>query len=285
MKSSWTDYAPPDPKEIVRSTAALLQLTKTLKQWGKIAKITEKRGPYCGEPIDKVVRALLNLGLLPKGVAEPIAIQHFREWQSWLKILHDTFRGFETLKVDMGDLLSGKDTGVPLLEDMWKNLSDRLAKEDGGYLAAYRKAYQLAQRDGYLGKLYSATGAYSKVAKGLYYSRRRRDLNLALVINNPLACNLEYINQRRLARTDTDFLALVPREAQTDDYIAVLDGGAVPFVVRQKGDRWELLGSESFYFLYIHSELFCKFGSKIKVCISWSLIELIAVTLAKVLSQ
>ena len=245
LKSSWMDYTPHDANEIVRSTAALFKLTATLMQWGILANLAGTRAIYrTGETTENAYRAILNLGLLPRGFTEEDALKHFRTWRSLLKLVHNTFEGFDVLKVDMGDLLSGKDARVPLVADMWKNLTDRVAQEDGGYSAAVRKAFALAHHEDYLGKLYSATGAASRVARGIYHSRRRKDLNLALVINNPLACNLEYINQRRLALTDTDFLVLVPHEAQMDDRLVILDGGAVPFVVRRRGDRWKLVGSK-----------------------------------------
>ena len=250
LECRWIAYGESDFEDVARSTNSIFQLTKTLIQWNNIVRASERGGIYrTGEKIEKVYRRLLNVDLAPTGCSEESANLAFRAWQGWLKIVYETLKGLDTLRVDLGELITGKSARLNLIEEMMDNLEERLIKEGGGYLSALR----LAQRDGYLGKLYYAAGAYLKVAKGLYYGRRRRDLNLALVINNPLACSLEHINQRRLARTDDNFLALVPREAQTGDRVALLDGGSVPFIVRSKGDRWELVGSKFSHFLYFKS--------------------------------
>ena len=246
LECRWIAYDESDAEDVARSTNCVFRLTRTLIQWNNIVRASERGGKYCtGEKIEKVYRRLLNVDLAPTGCSEDSANLAFRAWQGWLKIVYETLKGLDTLKVDIGELVTGKSARLKLLEEMMDNLEERLIKEGGGYLSALR----LAQRDGYLGKLYYAAGAYLKVAKGFYYGRQRRDLNLTLVINNPLACSLEHINQRRLARTDDNFLALVPREAQTGDRVALLDGGAVPFIVRSKGDRWELVGSKFSHFL------------------------------------
>jgi hypothetical protein len=56
---------------------------------------------------------------------------------------------------------------------------------------------------------------------------------------------------RRLARTEKGYLALVPAEARIDDKIALLQGGKVPYVVREKGKEWELIGD-----CYVHGIMF-----------------------------
>ncbi|TVY84888.1 Heterokaryon incompatibility protein 6 OR allele [Lachnellula suecica] len=52
---------------------------------------------------------------------------------------------------------------------------------------------------------------------------------------------------KRVARTRTGYLALVPRAAQKGDQIVVLKGGPMPFVLRPSGKEYHLLGD-----CYVH---------------------------------
>jgi hypothetical protein len=52
---------------------------------------------------------------------------------------------------------------------------------------------------------------------------------------------------RRLARTEKGYLALVPELSRTGDYIALFRGGKMPFVIRERGKQWELIGCS-----YVH---------------------------------
>jgi hypothetical protein len=56
---------------------------------------------------------------------------------------------------------------------------------------------------------------------------------------------------RRLARTENGYLALVPAEARVDDKISLLQGGKMPYVLREKGNEWELVGD-----CYVHGIMF-----------------------------
>jgi hypothetical protein len=49
------------------------------------------------------------------------------------------------------------------------------------------------------------------------------------------------------ARTRCGYLALVPPSTRTGDSVALLAGGRFPYVIRDKGSKWELVGSS-----YVH---------------------------------
>ena len=253
LECRWVGYHEPEAEDVRRSLTSVFQLTKTLRQWETISESGGKTYPPTKEPTEKAYQRILNIDLLPNICSEETASTAFRAWRNWLKIVFDTLKGLDTLKVDVGDWIKGKDVNFAMVDDMLDRLGDRLATGDGGGGGGYLGALKMWHRDGYTGKFRSATGAYLKVARGMVLHRlgKRRDLNLALVINNPLACNLEYINQRRLAKTGDGFLALVPVDAQSGDRLALLDGGAVPFVVRKRDDRWEMLGSA-----YVHGAMY-----------------------------
>jgi len=53
--------------------------------------------------------------------------------------------------------------------------------------------------------------------------------------------------EKRVVRTRTGYLALVPRAVQKGDKIVVLKGGPVPFLLRPKGEEFSLLGD-----CYVH---------------------------------
>ena len=251
LECKWMEHDEPDPEEIKSSTDSVFALIKTLREWERIAGVRPQktaglrlgRDKYCtGEHIEQAYRRLLNVDLAPTRFREEptSADVHFREWRDWLHVVYKTFKSIRTLQVDMAEFIKRKDTRYKLWDNMKEEIDQRLYGEGGGYTSAFN----LTQRDDYLNKIRSSAGAWVSMKRGLYHGRQRSDFNLALVINNPHACSLEHINQRRLAWIDDKFLALVPAEAAEGDHIALLDGGAVPFVVRTKPDRWEMIGSK-----------------------------------------
>ena len=47
---------------------------------------------------------------------------------------------------------------------------------------------------------------------------------------------------RKLARTEEGYLALVRAEARIDDSVGLFKSGKTPLVVRPLGDSWQLVG-------------------------------------------
>ncbi|KAK0732162.1 heterokaryon incompatibility protein-domain-containing protein [Lasiosphaeris hirsuta] len=52
---------------------------------------------------------------------------------------------------------------------------------------------------------------------------------------------------RRLARTKTGYLCLVPQESKIGDHIALFKGGPLPLVIRKSGSNWVVIGDA-----YVH---------------------------------
>jgi hypothetical protein len=59
------------------------------------------------------------------------------------------------------------------------------------------------------------------------------------------------ILHRRLARTSKGYLGLVPAGTRVGDFVALLKGGALPFILRSRGGPWELVGAS-----YIHGIMY-----------------------------
>lgn len=55
------------------------------------------------------------------------------------------------------------------------------------------------------------------------------------------------VTNRRIARTMNGYAGLVPRIAQEGDYVVLLKGGKLPFILRPRGKEWELIGDA-----YVH---------------------------------
>ena len=61
---------------------------------------------------------------------------------------------------------------------------------------------------------------------------------------------LKRCDQRRMFRTKTGYIGIAPQNAECRDSIALLKGGALPFVLRAKGGDWELIGD-----CYVHGTM------------------------------
>jgi len=55
------------------------------------------------------------------------------------------------------------------------------------------------------------------------------------------------MTNRRAMKTSKRYVGMVPGIAEAGDYIVLLNGGELPFVVRQQGPEWELIGN-----CYVH---------------------------------
>ncbi|KAK5651615.1 hypothetical protein OQA88_11888 [Cercophora sp. LCS_1] len=59
--------------------------------------------------------------------------------------------------------------------------------------------------------------------------------------------NFAFVLNRRLVRTTNGYIGLAPASTRVGDKISLIKGASVPFIVRQKGNKWELVGE-----CYIH---------------------------------
>lgn len=55
------------------------------------------------------------------------------------------------------------------------------------------------------------------------------------------------MTNRRAMKTSKRYVGMVPGIAEAGDYIVLLNGGELPFVIRQQGPEWELIGN-----CYVH---------------------------------
>ncbi len=69
-----------------------------------------------------------------------------------------------------------------------------------------------------------------------------------LVIN--FTQKMKRCDQRRMFRTKTGLIGIAPENAQCRDSVALLKGGALPFVLRAKDGDWELVGD-----CYVHGTM------------------------------
>lgn len=60
-----------------------------------------------------------------------------------------------------------------------------------------------------------------------------------------------HVHDRRMVKTLEGSIVLCPKDTQKDDRIVLLQGASVPFVVRQVGDHWRLVGE-----CYVHEFMF-----------------------------
>jgi hypothetical protein len=59
--------------------------------------------------------------------------------------------------------------------------------------------------------------------------------------------NIDTAYNRRMARTSTGYICLVPMETQEGDKIGIFRGGKMPLVIRQNDKSWQLIGD-----CYVH---------------------------------
>ncbi|CAM1502335.1 Fc.00g043190.m01.CDS01 [Cosmosporella sp. VM-42] len=75
----------------------------------------------------------------------------------------------------------------------------------------------------------------------------RLDSSADPVLSQTMGLSME----RRLAKTERGYLALVPGGAMVGDGLALFQGGRVPFVTREHGDKCELIGGS-----YVHGIMY-----------------------------
>lgn len=59
--------------------------------------------------------------------------------------------------------------------------------------------------------------------------------------------NHAFVMNRRIIRTSAGYIGLAPAATRCGDAVALFKGARVPFLIREKGDRWEIIGEG-----YIH---------------------------------
>ena len=102
---------------------------------------------------------------------------------------------------------------------------------------------------GFAAKLVRNPIAIWNLVSGLLYGKMY-DWDVNISDDIPHATKLQNFHRRRLARTTSDLLALVPAETTPGDNVALLVGGSVPYIVRpveSDRKRWQLVGGA-----YVH---------------------------------
>lgn len=174
----------------------------------------------------------------------------------------DTMAGWEKLALSEAEYPTGEDPLKVLCEtiavsDMRSGANETItvsnmrdgANETFAEFLRWRKRFQGPKKLSYakafglhrLGSVYALAAALAGIRAAL------RNIDSTFVYK------IGAISSRRLARTSRGYLALVPELSRAGDRIALFKGGKMPFVVREQGKQWGLIGCS-----YVHGIMFGK---------------------------
>ncbi|KAK4635343.1 hypothetical protein CLAFUW4_02323 [Fulvia fulva] len=87
-----------------------------------------------------------------------------------------------------------------------------------------------------------------QAAGWLYMMRRPEEEDLKdLLEQSAFAPLIEHAYHRKFARTSKGYYCLAPSGAREGDLVALLEGGDVPFIIREYGEQWLIVGE-----CYVH---------------------------------
>jgi hypothetical protein len=155
-----------------------------------------------------------------------LEIQNLRAWKNWLHLTSAWTR--ETYV-----------TGEPMLDAYWKTF---LGGCEGDKLAEYHKECEdlVGRSAGPSGILDNEIvwAAYCIASNGV---KKLRDSVLRVtrpIGEEPFLC----MYGRRMFISKNMYIGLGPKDMKTGDCLALLEGGQVPYVLRRKGQMYELVG-------------------------------------------
>ena len=200
---------------------------KVLSEWEKFARVDEQEVTYPTPERQNnyyVLRQTLNLDAGQSKSSDATVNQQSASQRS---------RQFYKSLSDSSDVLS---------EDNIREMTARLQGTD-----SVRDLFSWSL----LSNLYSQDRkALYKVCRVVMYGRLY-DWDVSFNADLPQATSLEKLHRRRLGRTTSGLLALVPKDTRVGDQVVLLVGGAVPYIVRPKENLWELVGTA-----YVHGIMY-----------------------------
>lgn len=155
--------------------------------------------------------------------------KNLRAWKNWLSVTRARSR--ETYI-----------TGEPMLDAFWKTFMGRCASELEGNLATFRKEceYVVGYSTGPSGFLdCSATWTVYCIASAVFKTLWKPAITSLASIQRTFG--------RRMFTTSQTYIGLGPKRMRSGDCLALLEGGQVPYILRRKGQEYELIGE-----CYVH---------------------------------
>lgn len=239
-----TDSTQVEHLAILRAQA---QKAHVLMQWEEMAGGSNQKQLYCtGESALNVYRRIINLDTVPRDFSEQDTASGFDSWRSTVRRMNDIYLGLKELGFNTGDQMrqnAAMQSGTDLSRSKAnQDSSDRFDKMS---LSDFIRTLPLKSNGA--GRILRHPKLF---VDGL---RSMQSLRFTMISDNPFAADLHNLCGRRLAHTVGDYLALVPANAQKGDSVALLAGGPVPCILRQKQieSRWELVGDA-----YVHGIMY-----------------------------
>ncbi|KAE8447643.1 hypothetical protein EG329_010614 [Mollisiaceae sp. DMI_Dod_QoI] len=159
--------------------------------------------------------------------------QNLRAWKNWLHVICSPSRGAYV-------------TGEPMLDAFWTTFIGGYALEDDDDIVEFRRTCEdlVGHRTGPSGLFdHSAFWIPYCIAASGYKRWRDTIRRIPPGPETPFLCAYG----RSMFTTKDGYIGLGPKDMQKGDFIGLLEGGQMPYVLRRKGEIYELIGD-----CYVH---------------------------------